>query len=554
MLRYILLFITVFISACYDDYDFSEEIIIEEEPGTLVNTYVNGIIHIDGFEDYEKLDLQIGPLFQGLKSNQFYEYAEGLRKEAQLLELYYNNQLLAISRFRPVENDINKLAIQPLPVLEEYSISSGTINENISLGDQFTLELRGVPVDNSGIAYNGDYKVEFAQLNSDFFFATFGYSARSVTNEKLIIDAYKSGMYMRVLGSRGEELSFAPGMASLRYMTGEGVQLFSIFQDGRLQAISNQASIVKSGFNFLLGAQPASDISITLDFDGKAVAYSQLRINGRSFEGTAKGKYSIVVEDGVDLDIELIDRCGNSIKNWLISANDISDENLHLSLEASESSYVFVFQADMIDCNGTKASISALSLDETGTDRTLIYPEFTNSIVTTICSESFKIAGLDVSDWTTGPEFDWRTEFGSDMGHILNCNLDTDAYGFFSISDELKLYESFELELHDSETIIRSSDDVFRIRFDGVSEGSYLTEGVNLYIDDPGFGDKGIRIYCENSELGCGVEHFEVSHYPMGSVENLFRVTLDGRIWAQTLNPPVAGYYPLEGTIFIRTN
>jgi hypothetical protein len=71
---------------------------------------------------------------------------------------------------------------------------------------------------------------------------------------------------------------------------------------------------------------------------------------------------------------------------------------------------------------------------------------------------------------------------------------------------------------------------------------------VNIVIDDSDFGESGYYVSCENSPLGCGISDFRVTHYSIQQ-NGQVRAKFSGDIWMQTLNPTLAGTYPIEGVI-----
>jgi len=74
---------------------------------------------------------------------------------------------------------------------------------------------------------------------------------------------------------------------------------------------------------------------------------------------------------------------------------------------------------------------------------------------------------------------------------------------------------------------------------------------VNVFLEDDSFGTNGYRIACENTTNGCGFTTWNVTHYEAGS-EKWVRVSFEGEVWMQTINPPQAGYFPVEGVILTK--
>ena len=108
----------------------------------------------------------------------------------------------------------------------------------------------------------------------------------------------------------------------------------------------------------------------------------------------------------------------------------------------------------------------------------------------------------------------------------------------------------FRLKKLMGRTSLIDPNNEMKIHFNGLSSGVYDEQSVHVFIDDEDFGPLGYSISCEQSAWGCGLDDFNVTHFE--STGGILRISFSGVMWMQTIEPPLAGNFPIEGVIVTR--
>lgn len=551
----ILIILCVF-SACYDDFDISEERIIVSDPGTLVTTGLNGHIDFAGQASSGVLTLHAANNTVELDDELFFTEWSGLRKENQVFSLYEGERLIGICREVLYENDVVTIDLPVMPALNSEPVST---NEPVFLEirENLSLSLDGPARLQDGSAYTGDYLVHYASLEKQDFERRFGYEVHDREGNSRIVNLFSSALWIEFATPEGQALYFEPGRAKLEFkdMAGD-VELYGLQKDGRFLPYYSKTEamldLVEGGLILAAETLPARRIWIELKHNNTPVSYARLTINDKIFNGTAEGRYPVLLEQGSQADIYLVNACDVELMRWTLDEAAIPGGLVSLEVEEDAVAQLLAINTDIVTCPNGNMRFPGVSLTAGQDKRYLIFKSTEIDVFTDWCIDEFSMAGFDSEDWSSGPVVEWNSSKYNRIGALSNCDEFESGYAWITINSDQRLYDAFDFDSNGEESLLSDKNDMFRIRFDGESEGNYKTEDINIFIDDPGFGASGYRMSCETSVFGCGIDQMEVSQYP-GAEEDWIRLNFSGTIWAQTIDPPVAGYYDIEGTIFTKT-
>ena len=548
MKSWICILSTLLLFSCYEDYDNTSIEVIEEQPTTLVNGGVNGKVVNLNPVDYADYTLEInGDMFE-IKDSFVFNYINGLSKEGQVINLVKDNVLQGMGYGFIKENDINYIEITRFPEASVVNTETGTPNE-ISIASDFKLVLDQNYTSTSGTPYSGSVEISNSYLNGAEYR---NYLPRYVKTDGggYVLDEIKSAFSIQLNDNQGMpvEVSASQSYIELIGQTGS-FTLFKLIGNTLVELdMDNNSRFGYAGAGLYIYASkvPATLIESFLYSDEGNIAQARLNIAGINHYTTHDGVWIAALETGDVVDINLSGDCGIMVEDWTV---DVSNYNSASGLKLNDNQHLLPLRLELIDCQEGLAQFPAILSRDQGVITKYVFRDGTVNAAIVSCNGASELAAGDALTGEKGAFIEWSNDLGDDLRYLGACSDYDQAFAYIVINGEPKLYDSFSLMKEGSSTILRSADDRFRLRFQGTEEGPYPTESVNLFINDDSFGSDGFSISCENSPLGCGIEYFNVTHF---KDDDWFRVSLEGEIWAQTLDPPIAGYYPIKAVIMIK--
>ena len=327
-------------------------------------------------------------------------------------------------------------------------------------------------------------------------------------------------------------------------------QLFKLGNDAIYRPVTleqNDYQIEGNGLYVLANLSPGKYIEGQIIKEGISVSFHPFNLEQKLNYSSAKGRWASMVETSNDAIVDLLSPCGTLIDQKNLINPSAQSSDIIIEIDSEESGYSIV-NTRVLDCDANIVSEAGVRISNDQEEFFYVFNEGKVNSWIPVCKETFGISAFGVNDFQASIPLAWSTSFQDDINYLVDCDDFDTGFSFISIQDEIRLYNSFVAEIGDEETRLRAQDDEFRIKFKGLEIRNYNVNEVNLFIDDPLFGDSGYGISCENSALGCGIDKFNVTHFSQNQNEWI-RVNFEGVIWAQTLNPPVAGNYSIKGVI-----
>ena len=529
--------------SCYDDFDNTTEEIIEETPSTLVFTGLDGqVLNVPDL-NAANYTLKVNDDIYPLDSDRFFLELNRVRKMNQSLELYKDGQLAAIAGGFLIENDVNYVSFNIMNDIFAEQIQAGSPRE-LDWADNIQFQLGANVSDVTGNSLTGSAEMQLSAYNTT---DDLDHLPRLYMNSNgaHLLDDIELAFHINSMDDNGNKVLFDPSQSAIKVLNEKpdfDLYKWTAHAYHKLNADSSGAySFDGSGFYVYAHAVPADIIESRIDLDNTPVSFAKLNLNASSIHSTANGKWMAIAEEGQSLEIELENPCADILQSWSSNADALTATS-GLSLNNTFASMELNYEA--IDCAGDNVTYPGLEVSYN--NELNAFWVFRDNPVNRIiinCDESAELSSIDVETYEQGPFIEWTDAFNDELRTMSQCPDDGEGFAFVTINGISKKYAHFNVENADGVTKMASMDGQFRFKFNGDTAGSYIEQDVNIFINDPQFGPQGFAISCENSSLGCGIEYMNVTHY---EEDGWLRVSMRGEIWAQTLTPPIADYYPIE--------
>jgi hypothetical protein len=174
-------------------------------------------------------------------------------------------------------------------------------------------------------------------------------------------------------------------------------------------------------------------------------------------------------------------------------------------------------------------------------------------------SENTLLRALELEKGSMSTWLEFRPKTHLKTGSLAICEDAPENFLKIQIEQEIRLYQDLKWATEAGPVSLFSQNETlypeleFLLRVEGVQEGNYEDDELNLSWVDPNFGDTGFSFLCPTSPTGCGFTRFEILEY--GDQAGLsIKAAFEGEFWMQTLSPPMAAYYPVSGEIQIKRN
>lgn len=546
--------ISVGFISCYDNVDNSTDLAsnIKDAP-VLVNTAVTGLVWSDdsNITDY---DMVINDAISSVEAPQevFFNEVQNVNKKGQAIYVRQNGQMAAMMHTQLIENDINYLEIElfaPFSLVTPNNSNPININSNITVAvdDDKIRELNNTA---------NEIEVLFRDLSSLRDLQQLGKSGYDHTSKLQVLNHYKAFEF-RVSDALGETLQLDESIIMNIQNTADNAQLYHFDEEeeqwhfaARLKNGSNRIVLSEAGFFSVCVAEEGLYSEGRFVYNDEGIAYHKIQCDysaGTHHNTTSlSGKWLDIVPTQSEVKYSPISSCEQSeiVYSIMTAEADITNQEI----VAQGDNYVTVKPA-VYQCNGERSVLQALAV--TQNDKTKYYPLYNDeSINVEACVDEYKLAGYDIKSNSLGVNLPWSKDINVNQLDLLSCNSFTDGYSYIQIGEDKMILEPFIVEEGDK-TVLKSMDNNIRFKFNGNSVGMYDQDQVNLYFYDETFGGKGFYMACENSDLGCGFDEWNVTHFKAG-VEKWVRISFGGEVWIQTLSPAEAGYFNMKGVILCK--
>lgn len=540
-----LILLSLLFNSCYEDSDFTIVETEEEISSTRIDAGLSGKLNSENTNS-EELSLEVDNQVYDIKDNFFIDLKD-VKKRGQMMYLKSGNDLVAFGNPLLIENDINYFEFINLgpPRTEEIDVRS---SNNIVIGEvNVELGSSGLLKDGEIISNNERLKIlEIEDVNTLKSFASYGFDKEK---EPLFIEPVM-GFH---LGLDDSAITFDPRLSYVSYNNSDQLALFMIDGFDNLVLVAegselNRYPISSQGLYILGTYRDAVYIEGTIHKDGYGISYMPLKIeNTNNFYSTSKGRWAQYNTINTEIDLQVLSPCYDFIQSQKLLLSQDDKLDVSVDLKANEG-LIYNLKTRVINCDGSIDEIQAVNIDNGSNSYIYVFEEGTVDKWIPVCQKEFSISGVSVGSFAKGPLFTWSVDFNDDVSFVSNCPELEEGFAYFVINGEENVYSAFEINADLEHTVLRSEANKIRIRFDGSMERTYAENEVRIFISDPDFGNNGYAISCENSPVGCGINDFQVTHFEDAG-SGWFRASFSGVLWAQTIDPPVAGNYQLEGII-----
>ena len=267
---------------------------------------------------------------------------------------------------------------------------------------------------------------------------------------------------------------------------------------------------------------------------------------GHQTISTEQGQWATIIAEGSDASTSFSDQCGNIIGTAPLISVDGEKNQL---VEVDENIELFQLVTEMITCDGEVVENPSILINSSADDQVFYFSNSEVNNLLAICGNiEFNIAGFNIESGVIGPGLQWSNQQGG-LDYLSACEEGVNGYSYIDIEGETRYYPAFQLGIEEERTILESADGTIKIGFEGMKADLYSADMLSLFLEDPGFGEKGYTASCVNS--GCGIDQFNVTHYDLAG--GWLRVVFSGEVYMRTIVDREAGSYQMEGVIIIKT-
>ena len=168
-----------------------------------------------------------------------------------------------------------------------------------------------------------------------------------------------------------------------------------------------------------------------------------------------------------------------------------------------------------------------------------------------ICPQStLSVSSIHPATGEQGPFIEWSANDTIRIYSTLACEKANNEYLSLSVSDEQKIYWQLASQSDGDRLIIANDmadpDLDFQVFIEGMNEGAYADQMLNIIFEDMALGSRGYSLYCPTATSGCGFKNFTITHFAEEEGQWI-RGVFEGKFWIKTFNPLTAGYRNVKG-------
>ena len=320
----VLLFLTVSITACYEDSDntFTEKDIEIEE--TSIEAGLTGrVLDAEG-NAVTGIDLVVQNQVYGSNNMFFYHHLDKARKFGQLIYMLKDGQTVGIGNSLLIEDDINYTDLHIFPETVEQEVSLSEID--IDVADNFSLSFdASTLVNQNGGTVNGDVTVLSSHLSDKKYVDQLGYFGFSLSGDLLILDNAEV-FYYNLEDSAGNRL--LPSDQTIFFLDINETDKTLLWLDEEqslwteIHQLSSSKTYETSRTGYFMLAETASAVYSegTITKDDVPVSYLDFSwtdnssAKSLSAKTTANGKWASVHMTDTELSVDVISPCRDLIE------------------------------------------------------------------------------------------------------------------------------------------------------------------------------------------------------------------------------------------------
>ncbi|MFT4536435.1 MAG: hypothetical protein ACJA1A_003582 [Saprospiraceae bacterium] len=536
---------------CYENIDntpANPDIIIQTTE-VYVTTRISGSAENQQGETISDYYINVNDIVQDIPSDYFLIELDKARKKGQTIRVSKDGNQIGLRTELLVENDINHINIKThepyITVLKEKSKAEVQINKDLTA--VFTdTQFDEINVENINITY--------IDINPSIKLTPVGYNKES---HLLAIDS-KGGFYLTASDESSKSLNVKPD-SQVNLIIGdleEGINgLFVLTEETDIWVLVSDVSantevdILAEGYYTFGKYTKGVFVEGVITKDAQKVAYQPMQWTHNGLQNdicaTEYGRWIALLPEKETVALELLNPCDESLQSEsiVLGNNDLNNQDLAIT---NSESYQYL-NTNVIDCEGNTVTNSSINITSINSDNHYVFSQEGQERWIAVCGD-FTIAAYDETTAQTGTEISWSSNLNETIDILSICPEFADGFSYFKIRNDEKAYPAFDFKNEGGKTILSAKGGEIKVIFSGNEVGIIAEDQIHIVINDSTFGANGYYVLCENSPLGCGISNFQVTHYDIQQ-NGQVRVKFSGKIWMQTLNPTLAGTYPIEGII-----
>lgn len=558
MNRLFTFFITILLigTGCYKNVDNTPqtpEVIIQTEE-VYVTTRISGSVENSEGQTISDYYISMNGLTEDVVSDYFLIELDDARKKGQTFRVTKGGEQIGLRTELLVENDINHMVIHTHDNLK--SVQKEKSNATVQLSKELSVDFSEAKFKNEAPS---NINITYVNIDNDIKLTPVGYNNES---HLLAIDS-KGGFYLTSNEeANGTKLIVDPA-SPVKLDIGnidESINgLFVLNEESDIWELVSDISsnvtvdILAKGYYTFASYTKGVFVEGKITKDEHKVAYQPMNWSHNGMQNgicaTENGRWIGLLPEKETITLKLLNPCDEALQSQAIEINNNDLKNQNLAITNTD--FYQYLNTNVIDCEGNITTNSILNITNENSDNHYVFSEQGQERWIAVCGD-FTIAAYDESSDQLGTQINWSSGLNETIDVLSTCPEFADGFSYFKIRNDTRAYTAFNIETTtNGRTRLSSVDGEIKVIFSGNGVGPVPEMKVNIVINDDKFGDTGYYVSCENSELGCGINDFKVTHYDTQQ-NGQIRAVFSGNIWMQTLNPNLAGTYPVEGVIFSR--
>lgn len=538
--------------SCHEDIDNTAITEDRPIPETTIEGELAGRAYDNNGEPFSDYTLIINGERLSFDAGYHYQSFTDLRKFGQIIYLEQDQEVIGFSNNLLIENDINALDIMAFPSPLSNTISGDSefinINNDLSIGIN-----RSQLLDNQGVNPSSDILVNHLETSAPKLLSQCGTFAYTQDMKLLVVDAIN--VFMIDLFSGNNPLTIDPNNPLQLQSTVTDATLFYLDDErGTWIELSSGTTMPITNTGYYMLGYPAPGVYNEgfLMKEDKAVSYVDIQSEHelddvkRYTKSTAQGKWALVSHKNENIDLNFTTPCGDMLLSTNIFSTDADKLDIVTDLNAALG--LLPVEFELFNCAGVISDRPAIRIEADSDLRILPFLKTEVDVWIPVCDGELNVSGFDIVANIEGPKIDWRIDIPDALGYLSSCDQSENGFSLLKIRADLRMYNNANFAIEGLKTLVSGNNDRLRINYDGVGVGNYDGAQVRIFLEDFGFGNSGYRVTCENSLEGCGITELSVTHFDVNEGE-WTRISFSGNLWMQTINPPQAGFFDVEGVL-----
>jgi len=562
MTRYLLALVSLlFLIACHKDSDEVITIIDQPDPPeVLITTRIVSVFDLSG-SGVNPTEIAVAGQTLPILSHPFAQLkSAGLDRDFELMEIHTTSNLDFLQVQSLVENDVNYAHIS-FPVLTVFTGMSN-IREDFSFLDYIRITVPSMSIlTMDSMVYEGTYMLHVGHVDSTSYgIPVPGYIGQTVHHENKIL-LFNSCYYVSVTTQDGQPLILSdaatlacPGISGEKWAFNAEKAIWYNHEnpaatDPQRISLGNEKYYAFADFEeasrttgtLQINGQPTPNYPIRFIYDGgEQIIYT-----------TNSGRWALYLPAGQTCTAIVWLPCGE--KEEITFTTSETDESVaHLNVESTEIINARITGTSR-DCNFLPLDLNYTALKCSWWNSLVLSddPQLNFHIPIPLCGEfPLFISSIDPLSGEQGPFIPWKAKDTIQIYSTLACEKANDEYLSLSVSDEQKIYWELASQSDGDRLIIANDmtdpDLDFQVFIEGMNEGAYTDQMLNIIFEDKALGTRGYSLYCPTAPSGCGFKNFTITHFAETEGQWI-RGVFEGKFWIKTFHPLTAGYRNVKG-------